>query len=136
MFKLSTFIISIFLLQGCNALHQETTKNTLKSPKWLLDPYIENDTIAAIGCAKRHFKGIEAQKDLAISRAVDRIATQKSVTVDNVTLYKKESSNGQKGRTSSHSSSLHGVEKVNVSTKIKDLYTKPDGEICVWVVEK
>ena len=124
------------LLSGCIPSNDTTVPKQTAEPKWLLDPYTKNDEIASIGCAKKHFKGVEAQKDLAISRAIDRIATQNSVIVDNVTLRKKSSSNGRRGNSSSSSSSLQTVEKVKISTRTKALYTKPDGEICVWVVQR
>ena len=136
MLKLTSLIVSVMLLSGCVPQNNTTVTKQNNEPKWLLDPYIEKDKIAAIGCARTHFKGIEAQKDLAISRAIDRIATQNSVIVDNVTYRQKNNSNGNKGTSSVDSSSLHSVENVKVSTKTKALYTKPDGEICAWVVQK
>jgi len=33
------------------------------------------------------------------------------------------------------SSSLQEVENIEVSTKVMEYYIKPDGDICVWVVE-
>ncbi|PIF03830.1 MAG: hypothetical protein CSA86_04820 [Arcobacter sp.] len=132
MLKSIIVVVSILLFQGCVSKN----KTLVTEPKWLLDPYIQNDKVAAVGCAKRHFKGIEAQKNLAISRAVDRIAIQNRVIVENATLRRKSISNGRRGTSSSSSSSLQTVDKVKVSTKIKDMYTKPDGEICVWVVQR
>ncbi len=136
MLKLISLIVSVMLLSGCIPQNNTTVPKQNSEPKWLLNPYIDNNKIAAIGCSRKHFKGIEAQKDLAISRAIDRIATQNSVIVDNVTYRQKSSSNGNKGSSSSASSSLHSVENVKISTKTKALYTKPNGEICAWVVQK
>ena len=136
MLKLISLIVSVMLLSGCNSQNNTTVTKQNTEPKWLLDPYIQNDKIAAVGCARTHFKGIEAQKDLAISRAIDRIATQNSVIVDNITYRQKSNSNGNKINSSSASSSLHTVEKIKISTKTKAIYTKTDGEICAWVVQK
>lgn len=134
MLKVTVFIISIILFVGCNSQYNATIKN--EKPKWLFDPYIDEDNIAAVGCSQIHFKGIEAQKNLAISRAIDRIATQNSVIVENVTMRQSITQNNQKGNSSSTSSSLHTVNNVKISTKIKDIYTKENGEICVWVVQR
>ena len=137
MFIKSLLIVSVMLFTGC--LKQENNTPVTKQnsePKWLLDPYFDNDNIAAVGCARTHFKGKEAQKDLAISRAIDRIATQNQVTVNNTTLREKSSSNGRKGTSNSQSTSLQSVDGVKVSTKTKAIYTKPDGEICAWVVQR
>ena len=125
------------LFIGCVKQTNNTTvtKQNLE-PQWLLDPYVDNDKIAAVGCARTHFKGAEAQKDLAISRAIDRIATQNQVTVNNMTLREKSSSNGRKNSSSAQSTSLQSVNNVKISTKTKAIYTKPDGEICAWVVQR
>jgi len=125
------------LFSGCIKQNNTTvTKNTKTEPKWLLDPYTDDDKIAAVGCARKHFKGIEAQKDLAISWAIDRIATQNQVTVNNSTLREKSSSNGKKNNSTSSSTSLQSVDNVKVSTKTKAIYAKSDGEICAWVVQR
>jgi len=134
MFKKSLIIITILLLGGCSLPNNKIAIN--KAPKWLYDPYIENDSIAAVGCAKSHFKGVAAQKKLAISRAIDEIAIQYKVKVENVTLRKKSSYNGMKGSSSTQSSSLHLVDNIEIQTKTKDIYTKPNGEICAWVIIK
>lgn len=136
MLKLITTIVSVMLFSGCMTQNNTTVTKQESEPMWLLDPYTDNDKIAAVGCSQKHFKGTAAQKDLAISRAIDRIATQNSVIVDNVTMREKSSTNGKKGLSSSSSTSLHTVDKVKISTKTKAIYTKKDGEICVWVVQR
>jgi len=130
-------IVSVMLFSGCIKQNNTTvTKNTKTEPKWLFDPYVDDDKIAAVGCARTHFKGKEAQKDLAISRAIDRIAIQNQVTVNNTILREKSSYNGRKGNSTSNSTSLQSVDNIKVSTKTKAIYTKLDGEICAWVVQK
>lgn len=136
MYKSIISIVSVMLFSGCAIPNNTTVSKKNEEPKWLLDPYVNNDKIAAVGCARQHINGVEAQKNLAISRAIDRIATQNSVIVDNVTMRQKSSQNGRKGSSSSSSSSLHTVDKVKVSTKTKAIYTKPNGEICAWVVQR
>jgi hypothetical protein len=137
MLKYIVIIVSVILLSGCLQKNDTTVTKKNNTPKWLNDPYIDNDQIAAIGCSQLHFKGITAQKDLAISRAINRIAIQNSVIVDNITYRQKNNSNDKKRGTSiSATSSLHTVEKTKISTKTKAIYTKIDGEICAWVVQK
>jgi hypothetical protein len=136
MYKLIFMVVSVMLFNGCIPNNNTTVSKQTHEPKWLQDPYIDNDKVAAVGCAQLHFKGVEAQKDLAISRAIDRIATQNSVIVDNVTVREKNSYNGNKGISKSSSSSLHTVDNVKVSTITKAIFTKYDGEICAWVVQK
>ena len=136
MYKIILIVTSVILFVGCALENNTPITKQNPEPKWLLDPYIENDNYAAIGCAQKHFKGVSAQKDLAISRAIDRIATQNSVTVDNITLNEKSISNGQRTSSKESSSSLHTVNNVKVSTKVKSLYTNNEDEICAWVVSK
>jgi len=136
MLKTITIIVSVMLFQGCVPQNSTTVTKQNTEPKWLLDPYLDDDKIAAVGCSLIHFKGVSAQKKLAISRAIDEIARQNSVIVENTTYRKKSSNKGRRGISSSNSSSLHTVDKVNISTKTKALYTKPDGEICAWVAQR
>jgi len=136
MFKLYTFIVSVMLFIGCTSQNNTTVTKLNNEPKWLVNPYVDHDNFAAVGCAHKHFKGISAQKDLAISRAIDRIAVQNGVLVDNVTLRQKAILNGKRTSSSSNSSSLHTVSNVKISTKTKAIYTNKDGEICAWVVSQ
>ena len=97
---------------------------------------MNGDKIAAVGCSKQHFKGKSYQQKLAISVAIDQIAMQNKVTISNTTLRAKKISNGQRLSSSSRSSSLQTVDKVSVSTIVKKIYNKRNGDICVWVVQK
>jgi hypothetical protein len=124
----------ILLLSGCAITNNLISSK--KEPSWLLDPYTDGDKYAATGCAKKHFKGEEAQKNLAISRAVDRVASQVKITVDNATYRQKSINNGKRGSSSSQSSSLQTVDNVAISTKTKAIYKKTNGEICAWVVKR
>ena len=136
MIKIFLVIVSVMLFTSCIHKNNTTVTKKVQEPKWLLNPYLDNDKVAAIGCSQIHFRGIEAQKNLAISRAIDRIAAQNSIIVDNVTYRQKSISNGRKANSKSTSSSLHSVDNVKVSTKIKAFFTKKNKEICVWVVQK
>jgi len=139
MIKKIILIATIIFFSGCTMLNQKAKEPVAKQnaePEWLLDPYYKNDKIAAVGCAKQHFKGESAQKKLAISRAIDAIATQNKVTVNNATLRSKSSSNGRRGNSSSQSTSLQSVDNVKISTKTKAIYKKPNGEMCAWVVQR
>jgi len=129
-------IIIAMLMNGC--LAKPAAQSVQKAyPKWLDDPYVENDHIAAVGCARAHYNGPDAQKKLAVSNAIDEIALQKKMTVKNVTLRRK-SRNGSSNNISlqEDTSSLHEVEKVSVQTKIKAYFTKNNGDICAWVVQR
>ncbi|MEA2050379.1 MAG: hypothetical protein U9O56_06600 [Campylobacterota bacterium] len=132
-FKIMTGIVSILLFTGCSQMLDNIIVAKKSEPKWLNNPYIENDDYAAVGCANEHFDGKEAQKKLAISRAIDQLATSKRVKVQKVKLMKKSVS-GSISSSSMKSSSLHSVDNVSVSTKTKAIYTKKSGEMCAWVI--
>lgn len=134
-------VVSVLLFTGC--VNQQPTNSTTVTkqpvkaePKWLDDPYIDGDKVAAIGCARYHFKGESEQKKLAISRAKDQIASQINTKISNMTHRTKKIKNNASVSSSVNSSSLHEVEEVTISTKVKATYKKPTGEICVWVVQK
>ena len=97
---------------------------TSNEPKWLNDPYINNDSIAAVGCARVHYDGVPGQKKLAVANAIDEIASQVNTTVANVTARTKRYDDGIKTAATQKSSSLHSVNKVSLQTKIKAYYTK------------
>jgi hypothetical protein len=123
--------ISILLFIGCSANQAANNKIVITDePKWIADPYfnLPKDTIAAVGCARSHFKGKSAQRKLAISRAIDEIATQVKTTVNNITLR-----NRTNGLSSTSSSSLQSVDNIKVKTKILDIYTDKSSNMCAWV---
>jgi hypothetical protein len=128
-------LIGILFFSGCvntQSINSKAISQNNGEPKWLNNPQKEaGDKITAVGCARIHYKGVSAQKKLAVSRAIDEIATQVEVTVDNVSLRNRTNNSS-----SSSSSSLQSVNKVNLKTKIMAYYTKPDGEICAWVIKR
>lgn len=126
-------LLSVFFL-GCATQNNVQVKKN-EEPKWLINPIKEaKGKLTAVGCANKHYKGASAQKKLAIKRAIDEIAMQKSTQVNNST-YRKRVIKGNQQFSQLNSSSLQEVNNVNVRTKILEYYTKPNGMICVWVVE-
>jgi hypothetical protein len=120
------------LLASCIASSEVKKANIMPDyPEWLDNPQKEsNGRIAAVGCSTKHFKGISAQKKLAVQRAIDEIAMQTNTKVSNVVLRQKSNISS-----SSNSTSLQEVNEENISTTIMQYYTKKDGDICVWVIK-
>lgn len=136
-------IISFFVLffNGCSETKNtnlkviQTSQTKLKEPLWLDDPQKEaNGKLTAVGCASRHINGEVAQKKLALQRAIDEIAMQKKTKVQTVSYNTKIITESSK-TSQTQTSSLQEVQNVDVSTKVMEYYTKPDGDICVWIVE-
>ena len=129
-------LAGVLFFSGCveNGINLKVITGEKKSevPKWLDNPQSESGgKITAVGCAGHHFKGKAAQKKLAVSRAIDEIATQVKVTVNNVSLRKRTNNSS-----SSSSTSLQSVDGVSVGTEIVDYYTKQNGDICAWVIKR
>jgi len=142
---LSIVILSILFLNGCvkqpntnsKTIQKEEVQQSFqnKAPAWLDDPQrLANGKITAVGCASKHINGEVAQKKLALQRAIDEIAMQKRTKVQTV-LYTTKTTTASDKISTIKSSSLQEVENIEVSTKVMEYYTKPDGDICVWVVE-
>ncbi|MGB5792592.1 hypothetical protein [Poseidonibacter sp.] len=125
---------SIFLV-ACAQNSLEETQSKKSLPNWILNPESgANGKLAGSGCSKIHYKGIEAQKKLAISRAIEQIAIQKKVKINTSTYRNKLNQNGVISSTSKNSS-LQEVEDLNISSTVKEIYLKENGDICAWVIE-
>lgn len=132
-------MVSVLLFTACYNDPKPTNINPSiveksKEPLWLDNPYIENDAVAAIGCARRNFHGKVAQKKKAESIALDEIALQVNTKVSNTTLRNKKYRNGKQVSSRVDSNSLQTVKNVELNTKIKAHYTKENGDICAWIV--
>ena len=125
---------TLIAIAGCGSA--QVVKPVSNTPKWLDDPYVDNDSVAAVGCARAHYDGIPGQKKLAVANAIDEIASQVNTTVQNVTTRTKKYNDGVNMGDTQDSSSLHSVSKMSLQTKIKAYYTKNNGEICAWVIQK
>ena len=132
MIKLCMISFLVFInFNACSKTTPSIKKVINSEPKWMIDPVKEaNGKITAIGCSSRHYKGIQAQKKLALSRAIDEIAMQTNTKVSKLSLNRRTN----KG-SSTNSTSLQEVEKVNISTKVMQYYTTKNGDICVWIIK-
>jgi len=140
---LKALLLTPLLFTGCATqiggykLTKEDPQDKKITPQqWLKDPFIAGDKMAAVGCAIRNAKGKAAQRKAAIAIAIDEIAKSQKATVESVSLRKKSVSSSGRYSSSTKSASLQSVDKISISTTVKDTYIKPNGEICVWVVQK
>jgi len=127
-------IISLLILinfSACSKNAPTANKIVNNEPKWMTDPVKEaNGKITAIGCSARHYKGIQAQKKLALKRAIDEIAMQTNTRVSKISLNRRSNTSS-----STSSSSLQEVHEENISTKVMQYYTTRNGDICVWIIK-
>lgn len=140
--KLMLALVLAFAFVGCattGTTTKDVTVNGYKlingKPEWVYNPGMGGKT-GGVGLAKIHVSGDEAQRNLALTRAIDMLARQKGVTVNNVLVVDSKVSDNSKN-TKMQSTSLHSVDQVKVNAEIKEWWQDPiDGEIAVWVIEK
>ena len=75
-----------------------------------------------VGAARFNVRGHHAQKQEAMAQAIDIIARQKGVKVENSLERIKQVDSGQVSRASSIAYSFQSVNGTKVNAKIKDLY--------------
>ncbi|MFW6099758.1 MAG: hypothetical protein ACOC90_00090, partial [Bacteroidota bacterium] len=92
-------IILIVLTLGCISLACSAGKT--ERPDWFWNPSMDGQ-IGGIGASGPHVRGINAQRQLAISRAIDEIARQMEVEVSNV-VKMLQKGNQDKVNTTRHS---------------------------------
>ena len=128
-----TVCVIALLFSGCiDATTPKPKESSDAPPAWLFDPNYIKDKRSAVGCADRHVRGESEQLKLAISRAVEQIAMQKSTSVDVVTYRESRSNRLSTSQTASRQeSSGH-----DIATRVKDKYRDKNGRICVLVVEQ
>ncbi|SFX81037.1 hypothetical protein [Marinospirillum alkaliphilum] len=74
-------VMVFFLLGGCTSpsTTSVTSADSMR-PLWVDKPHTEAGLVG-LGQAGRHFRGPQAQRDLAMQRALDEIARQQGVTI-------------------------------------------------------
>lgn len=90
-------------------------------PKWTMMPP-DDGHIYGVGSASYNYHGFPAQKQDAIAQAIDMIARQKGVKVDNSLERIKRIDSGTQTQASTIDYSFQTVEGTKVKAKIKDVY--------------
>jgi hypothetical protein len=130
---LQVIFITLFFA-GCNYNLQNRAKQQQSTtPEWISNPTFIQGKRSAVGSCGVHIKGKDAQKKLAISRAIDQIAMQKKTTVSNQTI--RESSKGK--LQTSKTQSLQSTNNISLSTKVlEEYYDIKNNKLYVLVVEE
>jgi len=118
------FIIpAIFLFVGCSMNNLDITKSKNESdicitePQWVLNPPVKKGVIYGVGIAPENFKGVQAQRKSALSKAIDEIASQLNTTVNSQVATTSSVINGH-GSSAMSSVSFQTVNGQTVSAKI------------------
>ncbi len=129
-------LICIFLLIGLCLVSCYHTQNVVKDvnkPEWYYRPNIAGK-IGGVGISGPHVSGLNAQRDLAVTRAIDDISRQMGVAVQNIT---KIETIGDKNSTQTQmeSYSIQTVKGETVRAKIKEFWEDPETkQLYVWMV--
>jgi transketolase C-terminal domain/subunit len=91
---------------------------------------------SGVGICGVHINGPSAQRTLAIQRAIDQIAMQLGVKVNNVSMISTKGSSAGASTNVEHYS-FQTVEGKVVTAELRKMWRKPGtGEIFIWMVTK
>jgi len=127
------FLILVFSLcvHACYYVQQSPKQNG--KPDWFWRPNVEGK-IGGVGVAGPHINGIGAQRELAISRAIEDISRQMGVTVSSVS---RTGTAGSKdgALTQMETYSIQTVTGQTVRAKIREFWQEPETQkLYVWMV--
>ncbi len=132
MFKHVSFLLICICLFSFTSCLTTTKKDTSSPPDWIYNPAVDGK-IGGVGSAGLHIKGNDAQREMAISRAIDSIARQMGVKVQNTSVYAVSGSSAGT-RSSMNGLSIHTVSGATVNAVIKEMWRdKKTGELFVWM---
>ncbi len=131
MIKKISILALILLLSACSATKAKIEKNP--RPQWIDSPYIAGK-ITAVGSSHIHYKGKNAQRKLAISRAIDELAVQQGVHVSTYTTRHDKKSDGRYSA-KSDIYSFQTSDNKTVHAHIKAVWSDPEtDELFIWMV--
>ena len=122
------FISTIFLV-GCASTFSDTFSKDenicLVEPKWVLNPPHQKNVIYGVGIAPENINGIQAQRESAISKAINEIATQLKTKVNSKFISYEEQNNNFSNKSYKHTS-IHNVNNLNINAKIVKFCKNPN----------
>jgi hypothetical protein len=126
----------VFVVAGCATKDISFFKKDEK-PSWYWNPS-KDGLVGGVGVSKVHINGVDAQRRLAVSRAIDAIAVQYGVKVRNITSVSSKADSSGASNVSIESYSIQSSDGINVSASVREFWIDPyTNELYVWmVVEK
>jgi hypothetical protein len=122
-------LTALWLLAGCGGTPAAKTG----APEWIYNPGMSGK-LGGVGSAIMHVKGRAAQRELAISRALDEIARQMGVKVSNV-LSTQASASEAGASSAMQSYSFQTTDGTTVKAQIKAIWHDSyRDELFVWMV--
>ena len=125
----------LFFLVGCsvpNLEKKDTNSNICYStPKWVINIPVSKTKIYGVGIAGENMNGFNAQRRSAISKAINEIAMQMKVKVNN-SFYSRQNSTGYKY---SDNITFQTVDNQTVSAKIVKSCKNPNNGMFYVLME-
>lgn len=126
--------ILVFII-GCSSSSNPSSLKSKNSPVWIFDQTMKGKyKMAGVGISKTHLGGINKQKELATSRAIDEIAKQLGTEVVN---YTKIDTSGDKDKlnTDLNSYSIQTVSGKPVTCILKEMWIDDETkDLYIWAV--
>ena len=119
--NLSKIFLPLFLL-GCVNLPTKNEGICYSTPSWAIEIPTSDNKIYGLGVAKENINGANAQRNVAIRRAINEIASQLKVKVNNKFYNISSTDSG------SHSTSVtfQTIDNQTVSAKIVKMCKNPN----------
>ncbi len=128
-----SLLLVVCFLVSCSSGQNIKLENG--KPYWYWRPNVDGKT-GGVGISGMHIKGLNAQRGLAIQRAIDDISRQLGVEVKNIT---KTTTVGNQNsvHTEMETYSIQMVDGTTVKATIRELWEDSDtNELYVWMVVK
>ena len=126
-------MVFFFIIASCTKTPKKMPSSD--KPSWLTSLSGYSGSLVATGCSGMHVKGFDAQKKLAVQRAVSSLAMQKNTKVQTISNTSEKRNKGILS-SSKYSSSSQYQTNTNISFKIqKEYYDKLNKEYCVLIEE-
>lgn len=130
-------LVILLLSAGFMAIscyHTQNVAGNADKPDWYYRPGV-GGKIGGVGISGPHVMGPNAQRELAVTRAIDDISRQMGVEVQNITKIETTGSSGSGTQTQMESYSLQTVRGETVRAKIKEFWEDPvTKQLYVWMV--
>ncbi len=127
------FVVLLTCMLIVSCYHTQSVRKDTDKPEWYYRPNIAGK-IGGVGISGPHVQGLNAQRDLAVRRAIDDISRQMGVEVQNVTKIETTGSKDS-AQTQMESYSIQTVKGETVRAKIKEFWEAPETkQLYVWMV--
>lgn len=114
---------------------KESAPIVTPKPKWVFTPSSEGG-LGGVGICATHIKGPSAQREVAISRAMDEIARQMGVKIQTALQTSAKVTNASVS-TTLETYSVQTTDGRTIKATLRELWMDPaSGELYAWMISK